>query len=132
MSIEKYRFVHGRIDNEAIKEIVNSYNNTTHSTTKKTPFDILKDNTNIKKLYINKLKEYTKEKPISGAVRILINNGLFKKYKDNWSLEIYHIKKFVVEKNRYELEEFPNRYFERYELQPIDEENLMNIVKFVS
>ncbi len=56
VSLEKYRFIHGQINNDSLKSIVDSYNNSKHGATNKTPFEILSNNNydDVKEQYLDK------------------------------------------------------------------------------
>ena len=126
--LEKYRVIYGKIDSSVLKVIMTTYNNIPHAKLKFSPIEIL--NTKEDQDKVAKVFNYMdKENHIHGlkigqSVRILINRSPFQKIKPVWSSEIYTIKK-AINNGNYILND-RSGYFHLNELQPINEDMLMN------
>ena len=130
LSLEKYKYLFNKIDNNELETIINSYNNTHHSSIDATPNELLSGNIKrVQKINNEKLKNYNNIKPIEGYVRVLINNGIFKKLGQNWSNEIYKIEKFLPLKNRYLLSD--GKTYPLEDLQLVQKEYVMKPNVFI-
>lgn len=120
---------------KAIREIVDNYNKSVHSSTKATPYDVLHNkavadevmvrNVLNKKEKMEKLQSGSGETSrFEGKVRLAVKGGVFTKLSPNWTKELYQIKGFDEGKNRY-LIEGKRRSYERWEIQPVDDRSLM-------
>ena len=105
VALEKYKYLFHKLDNKELENILYSYNNTHHSSINDTPENILNNDIDLSNINKEKIKNYQREKPITGYVRVLINKGIFRKLGQNWSNEIYKIEKFIPLKNRYLLDD---------------------------
>jgi hypothetical protein len=123
VALEKYKYLFNKLDNKELENIIYSYNNTHHSSIDETPENILRNHIDLKNINKEKLNNYKSVKPISGYVRVLINNGIFKKLGQNWSNEIYKIDKFLPLRNRYLLSD--GKTYPLEDLQLIQKEYLM-------
>ncbi len=124
--MEKYKMTYGRISKSVLPAIIDAYNNSVHNVGY-TPNEILKSSgiqEIVKRKYIQKSKKYNKRDILSGYCRILLKKPLFSKMGANWSTEIYKIKQYNSNNNRYTLEGIDGE-FSRDELQQINKDNLM-------
>jgi len=127
LMIEKYRVINSNINSDALKSIINAYNNTVHSKYKYTPNQILASEKYQNQItaYNNQLKilyNTDKTPPLFGYVRILLEKKAFQKVKPVWSTEIYKIIDFKY--GDYRLEGL-DKLYKRNELQPVIKENIM-------
>jgi len=125
LMIEKYRVVYGKISNGVVDKLIKSYNNIPHANLKYSPIEILNSKSmqdEITSNNYNLQKDIIPSTPISGYCRILINKT-FKKVSPIWTTEIYKIKSHL--NGNYVLEELPNKFFKRDELQPVEKEYLL-------
>ncbi len=126
LSMEKYKMTYGRISKNVLPTIIDAYNHSVHNVGY-SPIDILnseKYQNIIKQKYIKSSKKYNNRDILTGHCRILLHKPLFAKMGANWSTEIYKIKNYNTNNNRYSLEGVDGE-FSRDELQPIDKDNLM-------
>jgi len=128
LMIEKYRTINNnRIDNNSLKQIINAYNNTTHSNSSYTPQEILSNQKYQNQLsgyytQLNKTYNKVKVQPLTGYVRVLLKPTAFQKIKPVWSVEIYKIKS--LNNNFYTLEG-SDKVYRREELQPVNKDTVM-------
>ena len=123
--IEKYRLVYGKITQENLDTIIDSYNDSLHDTLKYSPNFILENidaQREVYKMYNEKKKTFIKIKPLEGYVRVKLDQSLFTKFKVIWSKEIYRIDNF--ENGVYTINGMKGK-FKREELQPIQKEFLL-------
>lgn len=122
--IEKYRVVYGKITQSNLDKIINSYNNSIHSTLKYTPNDVLNDinvERDVYTMYSNKKKDSITY-PLVGFVRVRLDRNIFSKVKPIWSTEIYKINKF--KDGYYSLDNIEGK-FKREDLQLVNKEFLL-------
>ena len=125
LMVEKYRVVYGKVNSNIIKKLITSYNKIPHANLKHSPINILNSKSIQDEVTTNNYniqKNIVKIPPISGYVRLLITKT-FKKVSPQWTTEIYKIKNFS--NGNYSLEELPNQYFKRDELQSVNKDHLM-------
>ena len=128
LMIEKYRSINNvRIDNNILKEIIYTYNNTTHSNFSYTPQEILDNEKYQLQLFgyytkLNKTYNDVKVSPLTGYVRVLLDLSSFQKIKPVWSVDIYKIKSY--HNNFYTLEGL-DKIYRREQLQPVDKDLVM-------
>ena len=124
--IEKYRLVYGKITQENLDTIINSYNDSLHSTLKYSPNYILENidaQREVFKMYNEKKKTFIKIKPLEGYVRVKLDRTIFTKVKALWSKEIYKIDNF--ENGVYTLTGMKGK-FKREDLQLVKKEFLLS------
>lgn len=122
--IEKYRVVYGKITQSNLDKIINSYNNSIHSTLKYTPNDVLNDinvERDVYAMYSSKKKDSITD-PLVGFVRVRLDRNIFSKVKPIWSTEIYKINKF--KDGNYSLDNIEGK-FKREDLQLVNKEFLL-------
>lgn len=125
LMVEKYRVVYGKVNSNIVKKLITSYNKIPHANLKHSPINILNSKSIQDEVTTNNYniqKNIVKIPPISGYVRLLITKT-FKKVSPQWTTEIYKIKNFS--NGNYSLEELPNQYFKRDELQSVNKDHLM-------
>ena len=126
--IEKYRTVNNeKLDNNILKQIIYTYNNTTHSNFSYTPQEILDNEKYQLQLFgyytkLNKTYNDVKVSPLTGYVRVLLDLSSFQKIKPVWSVDIYKIKSY--RNNFYTLEGL-DKIYRREQLQPVDKDSVM-------
>ena len=125
LSIAKYRMVYGKITQEALNTIIDSYNNSMHSTLKYSPNQIIESKELANEVYKNydTMKAESKYTPRKGWVRIKLETNVFSKLKAVWSNELYEIESF--KNGRYTLKGKSGKYRDE-DLQFIQKEYLLN------
>jgi len=125
LMIAKYRMVYGKITQEALNTIMDSYNNSLHSTLKYSPNQIIESKELANEVYqmYNVKKNDSKYTPRDGWVRIKLETHAFTKLKAIWSKEIYEIESF--KNGRYKLKGKSGKYRDE-DLQFIQKEYLLN------
>jgi hypothetical protein len=127
LMIEKYRVINSNINKDALKSIIDAYNNTVHSKYIYTPNQILGS-----EKYQNQISAYNNELkvlynsdvivPLTGYVRVLLEQKAFQKVKPVWSTKIYKILHFKY--GNYSLEGL-DKLYKRNELQPVIKDYIM-------
>jgi hypothetical protein len=129
-----------------LQKLVNSYNNTVHSSTKFKPIRVTADNEQVvfQNLYkVKDYREYLRQKSskskvqTSDKVRVRYKPSTFDKgYYPNWTDEIFNVEKVIKDKHKsfYKLKdhnnESLNRRFYPEEIQKV-RENLYRVEKII-
>ena len=127
--LEKYRLVKGRITGDALKEILNSYNNVPHPAGNPTPIQIIRSKD--KQLEVEeKFVELRHEQDLNPVprlkydqgVRVLLDRTVFQKIKPVWSTEIFFVENFDEKTRRYSVVDNDGKdkgLYRRDQLQPV-------------
>jgi hypothetical protein len=117
---------------KGLKDIVESYNNTKHSSTDFSPMEILQSKEVQDEVFIkyslkkqDALKDYSSI-PVGSFVRVALSDksNPFQKLSPSWTKALYRIKEYDVSRNRYILDN-KDGFYEYWQLQIVDKKNLM-------
>ena len=104
--LEKYRILNGKIDNNALENILYAYNNSKNLSTGFTPIEILDDKSKQDKVENHNIlldRENKREILPNGTyVRTLLTISPFQKVKPVWSFETYKIR--IYSQSNYQLD----------------------------
>lgn len=130
MMIERYKLTYGgNITQDIINKLIESYNNTKHSSLLYTPIEICSNikkaqeqyNENLEKQVIEEDLPKDKIIPNDSYVRYYTRGkDTFKKLGKNWSKIIYQIEDYDSQTRTYKLKDLPNKFFPYEYLQIIN------------